>query len=83
MDVHDAGKYRKNGEWRILQPGMIITVEPGIYVGDDNEDGRFRNIGIRIEDDVLITSNEPKVLSTQCPKEISHLEELVGSGWQP
>jgi Xaa-Pro aminopeptidase len=78
MDVHDAGKYRKNGEWRNLQQGMIITVEPGIYIGDD-ETGRFKNIGIRIEDDVLITENEPKVLSAKCPKQISELENLVGS----
>jgi Xaa-Pro aminopeptidase len=78
MDVHDAGKYRKKGEWRILQEGMILTVEPGIYISDE-EAGPFKNIGIRIEDDVLVTANDPKVLSKNCPKEIPELENLVGS----
>jgi Xaa-Pro aminopeptidase len=83
MDVHDCGKYRKNNEWRILQEGMILTVEPGIYISGNEDGGRFKNIGIRIEDDVLITGNGPKVLSSECPKEISQLEDLVGSGWKP
>jgi Xaa-Pro aminopeptidase len=78
MDVHDAGKYRKKGEWRILQEGMILTIEPGIYISDEDA-GAFKNIGIRIEDDVLVTANGPKVLSMECPKEISDLENLVGS----
>jgi Xaa-Pro aminopeptidase len=78
IDVHDTGMYRNGNQWRELEPGMVMTVEPGIYVGDQNE--RFRNIGVRIEDDVLITESEPFVLSKSCPKEISDLEELIGTG---
>ena len=78
MDVHDAGVYRTGKEWRILEPGMILTVEPGIYVGDQNS--RFRNIGVRIEDDILITDGYPVVLSAACPKEIDDLEKIIGMG---
>jgi len=77
MDVHDAGVYRNGNQWRVLEPGMILTVEPGIYVGE--EDNRFRNIGVRIEDDVLITQGDPIVLSAACPKEISDIEKIVGT----
>ncbi|HEY7162900.1 MAG TPA: aminopeptidase P N-terminal domain-containing protein, partial [Acidobacteriota bacterium] len=74
MDVHDVGKYRKNGEWRVLQEGMVLTVEPGLYIGANDDVEKFRNIGIRIEDDVLVTAEGPVVLSKACPKEISDLE---------
>ncbi len=80
MDVHDVGKYRKNGEWRVLQEGMVLTVEPGLYIGANDDIEAFRNIGIRIEDDVLVTSEGPVVLSKACPKEISDLENLIGTG---
>ncbi len=83
MDVHDVGKYRKGGEWRVLQEGMVLTVEPGLYIGANEEIETFRNTGIRIEDDVLVTADGPKVLSSSCPKEISELEKLIGSGWLP
>ena len=58
MDVHDVGLYRVGGESRVLEPGMVLTVEPGIYIAPDDEDApeSFRGIGIRIEDDVLVTS---------------------------
>jgi len=79
MDVHDTGVYKNGDQWRYLEPGMVLTVEPGIYVGADDE-SRFRNIGIRIEDDVLVTDDEPLVLSTACPKEIQDLESLIGTG---
>jgi Xaa-Pro aminopeptidase len=80
MDVHDVGKYRKGGEWRALQEGMVLTVEPGLYIGAEEEN--FRNIGIRIEDDVLVTAEGPIVLSRSCPKEISDLENLIGTGFE-
>ncbi len=82
MDVHDVGKYRKNGEWRVLQEGMVLTVEPGLYIGANDDIEAFRNIGIRIEDDVLVTSEGPVVLSKACPKEISDLENLIGTGFE-
>lgn len=82
MDVHDVGKYRKNGEWRVLKEGMVLTVEPGLYIGANDDIETFRNIGIRIEDDVLVTSEGPVVLSRACPKEISDLENLIGTGFE-
>jgi Xaa-Pro aminopeptidase len=82
MDVHDVGKYRKNGDWRVLQEGMVLTIEPGIYIGANDDAERFRNIGIRIEDDVLVTAEGPSVLSKACPKEIYDLENLIGTGFQ-
>lgn len=78
MDVHDTGKYRIANQWRKLEEGMITTVEPGIYIPANDEHARFRNIGIRIEDDVLITSKGPSVLSATCPKEITELESILG-----
>jgi Xaa-Pro aminopeptidase len=82
MDVHDVGKYRKNGEWRVLQEGMVLTVEPGLYIGANDDIEKLRNIGIRIEDDVLVTAEGPVVLSRACPKEISDLENLIGTGFE-
>lgn len=82
MDVHDVGKYRKNGDWRVLQEGMVLTIEPGVYIGANDDAEKFRNIGIRIEDDVLVTAEGPSVLSKACPKEVSDLENLIGSGFQ-
>lgn len=78
MDVHDAGKYKIGDQWRILKDGMVLTVEPGLYVPGHDDHEAFRNIGIRIEDDVLIRSEGPLILSSACPKEISELESLVG-----
>ncbi len=83
LDVHDAGKYKQTDTWRVLEPGMVMTVEPGLYVPPDDESSRFRGIGIRIEDDVLITENGPKVLSENCPKEIDDLEAMVGTSSLP
>ena len=78
MDVHDTGVYKTGDQWRMLEPGMVLTIEPGIYVGAEDE-SRFRNIGIRIEDDILVTEDEPVVLSAACPKEAGELESLIGS----
>ena len=60
---------------------MVITVEPGIYINESNESipKKWRGIGIRIEDDVLITDGEPDVLSKDCPKTIQEIEAIVGT----
>lgn len=81
MDVHDVGDYKVDGEWRPLQPGMVMTVEPGLYIAPDNEavDARWRGIGIRIEDDILITETGCEVLTASVPKEIDEIEALMAS----
>ncbi|MGD2006131.1 MAG: aminopeptidase P N-terminal domain-containing protein [Pseudomonadales bacterium] len=75
MDVHDVGTYHEQGESRLLQPGMVVTVEPGLYfdaAGDAPE--HLKGIGIRIEDDVLVTDGEPEVLTADVPKQIQDIE---------
>ena len=83
LDVHDVGVYRPNGEPRVLEEGMVLTVEPGLYFGAWRPDvdcpERYANIGIRIEDDVLVTKDGPDVLSSDCPKTIANIEAIVGS----
>ncbi|HSS66615.1 MAG TPA: M24 family metallopeptidase, partial [Gammaproteobacteria bacterium] len=81
MDVHDVGDYKIEGEWRVLEPGMVMTVEPGIYIpgGDRSVAKKWWNIGVRIEDDVLVTLDRPQVLSRAAPKRIDEVEALVGS----
>jgi Xaa-Pro aminopeptidase len=81
MDVHDVGAYARAGQSTPLAPGMVMTVEPGLYVREDDEEApaRFRGIGIRIEDDVLCTDGDPEVLTDGAPKEIAEVEALVGS----
>jgi Xaa-Pro aminopeptidase len=75
MDVHDVGRYFQNGGPRTLQPGMVLTVEPGIYVPlDADVEPRFRGIGVRIEDDVLVTEDAPVVLSESVPKTVDEVE---------
>jgi len=78
MDVHDVGIYRPNGQPRTLEPGMVLTVEPGLYIAPNAKEVpvRLRGIGIRIEDDVLITSGGCEVLSATAPKEIEEIEAL-------
>lgn len=77
LDVHDVGSYKLQGEWRSLQAGMVLTVEPGLYIRPaDDVDPHFHNIGIRIEDDVVITSNGPEVITHAAPKTIDELEAL-------
>jgi Xaa-Pro aminopeptidase len=80
IDVHDVGDYRVDGHWRELEPGMVLTVEPGIYIQDDDAnmdlDPRWRGIGVRIEDDVLITRKGHEVLTRSIPKEIAEIEAL-------
>ena len=79
MDVHDVGSYKQNGKWRELEAGMVLTVEPGIYVAIDEKtvDAKWRGIGIRIEDDVLVTEQGYDVLSKDVPKSIAHIEALM------
>ncbi len=80
LDVHDVGAYYKEGESRLLEDGMVLTIEPGLYIPADAEDApeRFRGIGIRIEDDVLVTSDGNRVLTAGVPKAIEQIEAIVG-----
>lgn len=81
IDVHDVGDYKVGGEWRVLEPGMVMTVEPGIYVAPDNERvaKKWRGIGIRIEDDVVITKDGNEVLTKDVPKTVAEIEALMAS----
>ncbi|MDA8545360.1 aminopeptidase P N-terminal domain-containing protein [Candidatus Poseidoniales archaeon] len=82
LDVHDVGIYLPNGEPRTLQPGMCLTIEPGLYFGAWRPDVdcpvRYSNIGIRIEDDILVGEKGPIVLTERCPKTITEIESIVG-----
>jgi len=78
LDVHDVGAYTQEGKARPLAPGMVITVEPGLYVPAD-ADHPLRGLGIRIEDDVVITADGNEVLTAACPKEIEELEAACRS----
>lgn len=78
LDVHDVGEYKKTGEWRALEPNMVLTVEPGCYVRPaDNVPEHFWNIGIRIEDDVLVTKTGNEVLTTNAPKTVADIEAAM------
>lgn len=81
MDVHDVGQYKLDGEWRPLEPGMVMTIEPGLYVApdDDSVAPEWRGIGIRIEDDVLVTEQGPDVLTAAVPKTIADIEALMAN----
>jgi Xaa-Pro aminopeptidase len=81
MDVHDVGLYRQGAQSRVLEPGMMLTVEPGIYIAPDDEEApeSFRGIGIRIEDDVLVTPDGHEVITFATPKKVSDLEALTAS----
>ncbi len=80
MDVHDVGFSKKNGKPHPFVPGVVITVEPGLYVpeDDDSAPAELRGLGVRIEDDVLITSNGSEVLTALVPKEVAELEAIIG-----
>lgn len=79
MDVHDVGEYRIDGEWRILEEGMVMTIEPGLYIApdDDTVDAQWRGIGIRIEDDVVVTKTGCQVLTSKVVKDIDAIEALM------
>ena len=79
MDVHDVGKYRVGDESRTLEPGMVLTVEPGLYIAADADvPAAYQGIGVRIEDDVLVTANGYDVLTSTIPKEIDDIEAAGG-----
>ena len=81
LDVHDVGRYRVDGESRPFAPGMVTTVEPGLYVqpDDDSVEARWRGIGVRIEDNVLVTEDEPEVLTDDLPGSRSAIEALMAA----
>ncbi|BAU77148.1 Xaa-Pro aminopeptidase [Metapseudomonas furukawaii] len=81
MDVHDVGEYKVGGEWRVLEPGMAMTVEPGIYIGADNQDvpKKWRGIGVRIEDDVVVTRTGCEILTGGVPKTVEEIEALMAA----
>ncbi|MGH9904127.1 MAG: Xaa-Pro aminopeptidase [Pyrinomonadaceae bacterium] len=80
IDVHDVGIYYYDKQSRALEPGVIMTVEPGLYVSPNSKDApeKYRGIGVRIEDDVLCTANGPRVLTTKVPKQPDDIEKLMG-----
>jgi Xaa-Pro aminopeptidase len=82
IDVHDVGRYYYGTESRALEPGVVMTVEPGIYIAPNTEDvpEQYLGIGVRIEDDVLCTSNGPRVLTHKVPKQAEEIEELISHG---
>ncbi|MEJ2043341.1 MAG: Xaa-Pro aminopeptidase [Reinekea sp.] len=84
MDVHDVGDYKIGGEWRVLEPGMVLTIEPGIYISPDNDrvEERWRGIGVRIEDDVVVTRDGCEVLTKDVVKDIGAIEALMADGQQ-
>jgi Xaa-Pro aminopeptidase len=78
MDVHDAGEYKRAGQWRALAPGMTLTVEPGLYLrAADDVPEPLRDIGVRIEDDVLVTEGGCEVLTAEAPKAVAEVEALM------
>ena len=79
MDVHDVGDYKVGGEWRVLEPGMAMTVEPGIYIAADNQNvaKKWRGIGVRIEDDVVVTRHGCEILTNGVPKSVAEIEALM------
>jgi Xaa-Pro aminopeptidase len=79
LDVHDVGDYRIDGRWRQLEAGMVLTIEPGIYVAADNTRvaKKWRGIGVRIEDDVVVTETGCDVLTKDVPKRAEDIEKLM------
>ncbi|HZD20434.1 MAG TPA: Xaa-Pro aminopeptidase [Burkholderiales bacterium] len=81
LDVHDAGEYKRQGNWRRLAPGMALTVEPGLYIrAADDVPERLRDIGVRIEDDVVVTAGECEVITAEAPKLVDDIEALMRDG---
>jgi Xaa-Pro aminopeptidase len=81
LDVHDVGDYRVGDEWRVLEPGMVMTVEPGIYIAADNKNVEkgWRGIGVRIEDDVVVTAQGCEVITSNAPKTVDEIERLMAA----
>jgi len=78
LDVHDVGDYKRDGQWRALEPGMVLTVEPGLYIrpGEGVPDA-LASIGVRIEDDVVVTEQGCEILTSAVPKSVRDVEELM------
>jgi Xaa-Pro aminopeptidase len=76
MDVHDVGAYFVDGKHRPLEAGMVLTVEPGIYIAKDYDKvpAEWRGIGVRIEDDILVTSGDPENLTAGIPKSVAEVQ---------
>ena len=81
MDVHDVGDYKVGGQWRVLEVGMAMTVEPGIYIAPDNDKvaKKWRGIGVRIEDDVVVTKTGCEILTNGVPKTVAEIEALMAA----
>ncbi len=81
MDVHDVAPYKVANQWRRLEPGMVLTIEPGLYIASDSKrvPTRYLGIGIRIEDDVLVTQDGAEVLSARAPKTIAEIETMMAT----
>ncbi|WP_456379729.1 Xaa-Pro aminopeptidase [Thiolapillus sp.] len=81
MDVHDVGDYKIDGHWRQLEPGMVLTIEPGLYIplGSKGIAKKWQGIGIRIEDDILVTKGGCEVLSADAPKTIAEIEKIMAA----
>jgi Xaa-Pro aminopeptidase len=81
MDVHDVGEYKVGEQWRLLEPGMVTTVEPGIYIAPGSKDARreWWGIGVRIEDDVVVTRGDPEVLTAAMPTDPDEIERLMAA----
>ncbi|HET8904535.1 MAG TPA: Xaa-Pro aminopeptidase [Saccharospirillum sp.] len=82
MDVHDVGDYKVGGEWRVMEPGMVMTIEPGLYISphNTNVEERWRGIGVRIEDDVVVTRDGCEVLTQDVVKDPADIEALMKGG---
>jgi Xaa-Pro aminopeptidase len=81
MDVHDVGDYKVDKSWRDLETGMVLTVEPGIYIAPDNlnVDEQWRGLAVRIEDNVVVTRNGCEQITAEVPKERVEIERLMAS----
>ena len=81
LDTHDVGFYKVDGQWRPLAQGMIVTIEPGLYIPEDSDvDPRWRGIGVRIEDDILVTKDGCENLSDDVPKAVADVERVIAEG---
>ena len=79
MDVHDVGDYKIDNSWRVYEPGMVLTVEPGIYISPDNKNvaAKWRGIAVRIEDNILVTKTGCEDLTSGVPKARNQIEQLM------
>ncbi len=81
LDVHDAGDYKRDNQWRALEPGMVLTVEPGCYIRPgEGVPPQFYNIGVRVEDDVVVTTSGHEVLTLAAPTAVADIEALMRCG---